>query len=288
MKDRHPDIDDDEIRVIESKVSRVKVRRKRSVALYAVIALFVIIVAAVVAFSLMPDEENEYQQPDVILASEKVARMPAAADSVPAPVPYTIARDTVANEVELTVLTPLNSTATLEIGAEALDDTTAVLIAQAADIRGDNGKIVGSCIVRGELVSKGEAKTGFCSIVNGVITVGVADATPMFEQALTTDGFFFRQYPLVVGGQIVENKPKGQSIRKALAVIDGRECVIYTHNRVTFHDFSQALADIGVENAIYLVGGDSYGLYKDAAGDVFRFGDKRGEGFANVNFMVWR
>lgn len=30
-----------------------------------------------------------------------------------------------------------------------------------------------------------------------------------------------RQYPLVVGGQIVENKPKGTSKRKALATLNG-------------------------------------------------------------------
>lgn len=155
-------------------------------------------------------------------------------------------------------------------------------------MRGDNGGIVGSFVVNGELVSKGEAKAGFCSIINGNVTVGVADATPMFEQALMSDGYFFRQYPLVVGGQIVENKPKGKSIRKALVELDGKISVIVSDERLTFHDFSKALTDVGVSNAIYLVGGDSYGRYMDARGASFTFGSEWDKGIDNVNYIVWR
>ena len=79
--------------------------------------------------------------------------------------------------------------------------------------------IAGAYVVKGELLSKGEAKAGYCSIVNGEVNIGVADATPMLEEALMKDGYFFRQYPLVAGGQLIENKLKGAALRKALAVL---------------------------------------------------------------------
>lgn len=102
------------------------------------------------------------------------------------------------------------------------------------------------------------------------------------------NGYFFRQYPLVVGGQIVENKPKGRAIRKALAELDGRIYAVSSLERMSFHDFSQALVDLGVRNAIYLVGANSCGIYRDAQGKVFTFGTIPSEQLANINYIVWR
>lgn len=205
----------------------------------------------------------------------------------PAPISYTAHRDTIVNGVELSILTPYNAIPTLETDIN-LNDTTAILVAQAADIRRDNGKIVGACVIRGELLSKGEAKAGYCSIINGEISLGAADATPMLEQALTSDGYFFRQYPLVVGGQLIENKPKGRAIRKALAEINGRICVIISRTRLTFHDFTQALIDAGVRNAIYLVGSNSTGYYRDADGNKYIFGPANDTASPHINYIVWR
>ena len=158
---------------------------------------------------------------------------------------------------------------------------------QAADVRGDNGQIAGTFVLNGELMSKGEAKAGFCSIVDGELSIGVADATPMLEQVLTEGGYFFRQYPLVVGGQIVENKPKGKAIRKALAEIGGRTCVVMSKERLTFHDFSQLLIDMGVRNAIYLVGSSSYGFYVNEEGNKILTGGKPNTEIENVNYIIW-
>ena len=110
----------------------------------------------------------------------------------------------------------------------------------------------------------------------------------MFEQALSDDGYFFRQYPLVIAGQIVENKPRGKAIRKALAEIGGEIAIICSNKRLTFHDFSQALADVGVRNAIYLVGSRSSGFYIDTAGRRFSFGNDKKQNIDNINFIVWR
>lgn len=290
------DINDDEIRIISSSGGEKPVpsRRRRPLALWLWAVAAALVIIGVTALLFFSDGDEVAQSEEVIKPHPVVtAKAHAPSDSAAVPVlarpaPYVMRRDTVAAGVSLCILTPFNATAVLERGYGVTDDTTAVLMAQAADIRRDNGDVVGAYIEKGELLSKGEAKAGFCSIIGGEITVGVADATPMFEQALMAGGYFFRQYPLVVGGQVVENKPRGRSVRKALAELDGRICVVISGTRVTFHDFSQALTDVGVTNAIYLVGGDSYGRYKNSAGESFTFGPRWDESTDNVNFIVWR
>lgn len=167
-------------------------------------------------------------------------------------------------------------------------DSTAVLLVPAADIRQDNGAIVGAFVRKGELLSRGKSKAGFCAIINGEITVGVSDASPLLEEAIATEGYFFRQYPLVVGGQIVENKPKGTSKRKALATLNGKTVVVMSTDKLSFHDFSQALVDLGVSNAIYLIGSSSYGFGRTANGDRFIFGKPVENVPENFSFIVWR
>lgn len=290
MNDRHTDISDNEIRIISSRDSSSPVRPRRKRLLWVITAGIIIALSAIAAAVIITSSGDNND--DEIISYE-----PIAAQS-PAPLPteepvqtgrkFTEHRDTVADGIGLSILTPVNATPTLEIGFDVLADTTIVLAAQAADIRRDNGKIVGAYIARGELISKGDAKAGFCSIINGEMTIGVADATPMFEQALMSEGYFFRQYPLVVGGQLVENKPKGRAIRKALAELDGRFCIIATREPHTFHDFSQALIDLGVRNAIYLVGSSSSGVYKDENGNRFSIGKAPEKPDENINFIVWR
>ena len=288
MSNRHGDINDDEIRVISSGEVKTdkKKRRLLPAILWVVASLLLIAVLGILFFSSgnVEDEglnEEPSEQPALRTTTDENI------NNVKSPA-YTIKTDTIVNGTGLSILTPNNAIPVLEIGNDCLTDSTIVLIAQAADVRGDNGDIVGSFVVNGELVSKGEAKAGFCSIINGDVTVGVADATPMLEQALTSDGFFFRQYPLVVGGQIVENKPKGKSVRKALVELEGKISVIVSHEKLTFHDFSKTLTNVGVSNAIYLVGGETYSRYVDAKGKTFTFGHEWDKDIDNVNYIVWR
>lgn len=285
MSIRQDDIDNDEIRIISSE-DNTPCSKKRRIIPNIFWILLSILLAGVVIVMLLPgekaDNETFREAPEQASASK-----PLTSDASPSAKAYAIRTDTVAAGIALSILTPVNATPTLEIGNGVMNDTSVVLIAQAADIREDNGKIVGAYIVKGELVSKGESKAGFCSIINGDVTIGVADATPMFEQALMNNGYFFRQYPLVVGRQIVENKPKGASNRKALAEIDGKVSVVVCRDRATFHDFSQALIEIGAANAIYLVGGNAYVGYEDAAGKFFTFGPIW-DNIDNVNYIVWR
>lgn len=285
----HGDIDDDQIRIISSRETerKKKRRRKRFVFLWCIAVAFLI--GALVLMFFIPEETVEEKTMSVELPQQPPVEeeTPLVEITTDLP-PYTIRKDTTINDIALSIFTPFNATPVLEVGNDVLSDTSAVLIAQAADIRGDNGKIAGSFVLKGELVGKGEAKAGFCSIINGELTVGVADASPMFEEAMTTDGYFFRQYPLVVGGQVVENKPKGKSIRRALADIGGKFCVITSRKRVSFHDFSQALVDAGVRNAIYLVGGEAICGYRDDKGQTVLMGQTWDKRIKNINYIVWR
>ncbi len=289
----HTDISDDDIRIIRSN-SPQRPKRKGFVRLTLIIAAAVVAAAAAffaiwsgydadadddteVAVKPMVDEEAQAAAHAIIKPNEPVEEERG----------MVVAVDTVIDGKGLKIYWPKNLRPRLVIGIDKLNDAAIALATQAADIRRDNGQIAGTFVLEGELLSKGEAKAGFCSIIDDEITIGTADATPMLEQALTHGGFFFRQYPLVVGGQLVENKPKGKAVRKALAELDGKICVVMSKGKLTFHDFSQALIDMGVRNAIYLVGSSSHGFYVDDRGDRVPTGAEPQEERCNVSYIVW-
>lgn len=308
MSNKRLDIGDDEIRVISptgDESPRNDGKRKRKRYLYGIISVIAAAaVAAIVLTVLRPGNADETESEDVVGSPviERGATFRPRSDAkvineteeddmdnpTPANERYTSRRDTTVSCMRLIILTPHGATATLEVGNGAVADTTAILAAQAADIRRDNGKIAGAYVVKGELLSKGEAKAGYCSIVNGEVSIGVADATPMLEQALESEGYFFRQYPLVAAGQLIENKPQGKARRKALAEIDGTICVVASADKLTFHDFSQALIDAGARNAIYLVGANSTTFYTDRDGVRHNIGSVYENAPDNINYIVWR
>jgi hypothetical protein len=173
------------------------------------------------------------------------------------------------------------------------NDTTIVYAAQAADERADNGGIVGAFVLKGEPLAWGISKKGYCASINGVVTIGVAENSPLFEQATVHGGYFFRQYPLVSDGQIVENEPKGKSIRRSICDRDGEIFMVETGSKESFHDFSQALVDLGVDQAVYLVGSSAYGWAVDGEGVVHEFGEDnyykgRRRMPKNTSYIVWR
>lgn len=194
----------------------------------------------------------------------------------------------VTTHTKLKLLTPIDAVPTLVIGPDALAAPGIVLGAQVADVRGDNGEIAGSFVLDGNLISKGNNKAGFCAIINGTVTIGVDNASAMLERALDTGGCFFRQYPLVAGGQVVENKPKGRHLRKALAEIGGTIRVVIGTEPQTFGEFSQSLVEAGATTAIYLIGSDAPWTYTTAEGQSLHFGHQPTNEYPNINFIVWK
>ncbi len=308
----HFDIEDNEIRIISSnsvspepsadgdesvtlpvKSEAKKHGRRRRWPLVWLIALILIAVALILWAFLSGrwgESDDELQMvttpPEPV---EFVEPQPVDDSLEPsAPAGYVLLADTVVNRVGLSILSPVNLTPSLYVGTDVLNDSTVRFIVQAADIRGDNGGIVGAFVKEGELLSKGQGKSGFCAIIGGTMTIGVADSTPFLEQALESDGYFFRQFPLVVGGQLVENKQKGYALRRALAELNNQTVVILSNDRMTLNDFSKNLVDLGVTNAIYLVGGMGYGFAIGPDGSKTEFGTRIAHSYPNTNYLVWR
>lgn len=200
--------------------------------------------------------------------------------------------DTSVNDVHMRLYTPVNAVPELCIGYPDLKDNTLVLAFQAADVRADNYEILGAYVLKGEMLSRGRSKKGFCAIIDGKIQLGMAESTPLLEEATEKEGYFFRQYPLVLDGEMVQNKPKNKALRHALCELNGTIVTVSSMEKESLHDFAQALADLGVQNAIYLVGADAYGFCRtqsEDASETVTWGERQtGKTFEKVNFIVWR
>ena len=206
---------------------------------------------------------------------------------------YTEIRDTLINDISIKIFIPHNAELTLHIGRMDKEDKSVIYTAQAADVRADNGGIVGAFVLKGEPKAWGLSKKGFCASINGQITIGVAENSPLFEKATEQGGYFFRQYPLVSNGKLVENEPKGKSIRRAICDRQGEIFMVETGTTESFHDFAQALVDLGVDQAIYLVGSTAYGWAVDENGTTHEFGEDnyytgRRKMPKNTSYIVWK
>ncbi|MBS5552473.1 MAG: hypothetical protein KHX53_10605 [Bacteroides sp.] len=186
----------------------------------------------------------------------------------------TEANDTIINDVPMVVYTPHYTKVVLQMGTPDIKDSTIVYIAQAADVRADNQHIVGAFVLEGTPLSWGVSKEGYCAIINQKIHIGVSDNTALFEEATAKEGYFFRQYPLVSNGIVCENKPKGKALRRAICQQGSQIFMVHSVNRESFHDFAQALVDLGCTQAIYLVGSDSYGWCVNPKGERLTWGNR--------------
>lgn len=200
----------------------------------------------------------------------------------------TVVTEETAHDVQLRVYTPHNATMSLVVGMPDKSDTTLVFAAMAADIRKDNMQIVGDFVLDGKRLARGVAKKGFAAIIDNKITIGIGETTPLLQQAIERQGSFFRQYPLVFDGEVVENRLKNRSIRRALAVRDERVVMVESKNRESLRDFSRALIEIGVSDAIYLVGGDAFGWYYDSEHVRQEFGRELTDIPKNISYIIWK
>ena len=290
---KYKDIKDDEIRIIGTTQEE---KKKGGLWGWLAIALLAVacLVGAILYISRDEDpgdaQEENYEvvfEPTAPVTQDKeeVKLLGDYSDSTKA---YTEHLKKTVNDIPLDIYNPHNAVPELFLGVPDLQDKSIVLTTQAADISADNGKIVGAFVLKGEPLSWGLSKKGYCGIIDGNVTVGVAENSPLFEMATETGGYFFRQYPLVNNGVLVENEPKGKSIRKALCDRNGEIFIVMSQSQESFHDFAQALVDMGVDNAIYLVGSVSYGYFRDYYDHLAVIYDKRRRGYKNENFIVWR
>lgn len=290
------DIGDDEIRVISSRTSSGKSgsthkgSRCKGMWIFVCAVIIAVIVSAIVILPKILDTSDDYdlvvELPSPTVQQEVTAQV--SVDEQPLMKPYTDISEKMVDGMRFLVFTPRDAVPSLAVGDDVLDDSTAVLVAQAADVRRDNGAILGAFVLDGELISRGQSKSGFCAIVDGSLTIGVATATPMLEKAIESEGYFFRQYPLVAGGCAIDNRPENKALRKALVLLGGEPAVILSLERMKLNDFSRALVAMGVEDAIYLVGSEGYGFARDASGEMVTFGKRGSQSAPNTSYIVWR
>ncbi len=292
------DIRDDQIRIIGVDGERKPLRRN-----VWIIVIPILCVAAVVALVMSNSADESLEElsapepalfePVVEPEPEPVSREWIGRDVDSLQTGFTEIRDTLINDIPIRIFIPHNAEMSLHIGRMDKEDKSVIYAAQAADVRADNGGIVGAFVLKGEPRAWGLSKKGFCASINGVVTVGVAENSHLFEQATEEGGYFFRQYPLVGDGQLIENEPKGKSIRRAICDRQGEIFMVETGTIESFHDFAQALVDLGVDQAVYLVGSSAYGWAVDESGTVHEFGEDnyytgRRRMPKNTSYIVWR
>lgn len=301
MIKRVDDIDDDQIRVLgqhhKPDDKTLRTRGSWSVYIICMVVVLMFITGSIILGTLRGCSDNTAENDELEQAlfepeatSDKLSlATPLGNYSDDSDKAYTEHLKRTINDIPLDIYIPHNATPELCIGVPDMFDKSIVLTTQAADIRADNGKIVGAFVLKGEPLAWGLSKKGYCAVIDGIVTVGVADNTPKFEEATEKGGYFFRQYPLVDNGRIVENEPKGKAVRKAICDRNGEIMVIMTETPESFHDFSQALVDLRVDNAIYLVGSQySYGYFRDKYDHFTQFSEKLRGGQKYENFIIWR
>lgn len=310
------EIGDDEIRVVTiENITNLPQPQPRSPRRrwWVVVVLIIAGIVVAVAVYLVSSNDEVQEEPSAevlylkeqpndfltierqgIVAQECINEDCLGADVASSAAGFIEQRDTIVNDVPLKLYIPQNAEMSLHVGKIDKQDSTIIYVAQAADVRADNGKIVGAFVLKGELMAKGLSKRGFCASIDGKVTVGVAENSPLFEEAMEKNGYFFRQYPLVDNGRLVENEPKGKSIRRAICERNDEIFMVESGSRESFHDFAQALVDLGVDNAIYLVGSAAYGWAVDENGVRHEFGDENvyeshGRRVPkNTSYVVWR
>lgn len=294
MIDRIDEIQDDELRVIgrPSVTDDAKKPRRWMWVVMAVVIVAAVVTAVILGHGKIMGPENDpgVFDPSTVVEpthaiKEAVAPLGNYADTTGQS--YTEHLKLTINDIPLDVYIPHNAKPSLAIGTPDIFDKNIVLVTQAADIRADNGKINGAFVLAGKPMAWGLSKKGYVGIIDDKITVGVADNSPLFEEATEKGGYFFRQYPLVDNGVLVDNEPRGKAIRKAICDRAGEIIVVMSITPESFHDFAQALVDLQVDNAVYLVGSDSYGYYRDENDHVTQICEKRRVEYKYENYIKW-
>lgn len=293
MRKKEKEISDDEIQVIGGKKKKPDI---------LMIAIYIFIIGAFILICYLywsifisppptlpePEEQGYFEPSEPSPAPPSIIMPLAKADETGKG--FIEIADTTINDIPLRLFMPHAVKISLHLGYLDRNDSSILFAAQAADIRADNGGIVGAFVLEGEPKAWGLSKKGYCAIINDTVTVGVADNSPLFEEATEKGGYFFRQFPLVDKGSLVENELKGKAVRRALCDRSGEIFTVETLSNESFHDFAQALVDLGVDNAIYLVGSCAYGWATDAEGQRHEFGNPEPpkKRWKNINYLVMR
>lgn len=280
------DIGDNEIRVLGSTESRKDTPKPKHRWWYWILAVLLLITLAIVYWkishhpTLIP---STYVEEPVMDSTQNVTfETPIESKA------YTLITCETVNDITMQIYTPVGAHVELHVGPLPFNDKNIILAAQAADYRADNGEISGAFVYKGELLSRGHPKYGFCAIIGDKLTMGKSRETVLFERAVEQEGYFFRQFSLVHDGKFGEKKlPKGKALRRALCYYQENIVIVETMERESMHDFTQALIDTGVQEAVGLVGYIKLPLYEDKEGNRIINKTEYKEDIQET-YIVWR
>ncbi len=264
--------------------------RKWLIAAAAFLLLLIVTACLLLSEGSKADHTDYYFEPEGESMSVVTPPDTGVPDTTVARRSYVERLEETVNDVPMYIYVPYNACLSLGLSARLISDDSAVICAmQAADIRNDNKQIVGDFVIGGKRLSRGVAKKGYCAVVGDQVTIGMGEETPLLQQAIAASGYFFRQYPLVCRSELIENTLKNKSIRRAIGIRAGKVIMIESRSNESLHDFAQALIDIGVTDAITLVGSaTAYGWYREENGMRTTYGNLPDEKQENISYIVWK
>lgn len=276
--------EEDEIQVLGSQKSFNERRVKKSYAIIIFIIIAVILTLAFLYFCFL--QKNNHDNSNIEQTQENITELQTLkTENTNSSI--NISNDSI-NDVPLLILALHNLKPELQIGLPDTTDQSTVLALPAADIRKDNQEIVGDFILQGNEISRGKRKVGYCSIIEGKLEIGISTDNNIKDICLDKQGSLFRQYILVFEGKIQKNILKGKSYRRALIVQNNQTYIIISKKRESLYDFSEAISDLGFQDAIYLVGGDSFGFYRNNNGEMNLIGKPENEQYPKRNYIVFK
>lgn len=179
-------------------------------------------------------------------------------------------------DVPLRIIQPVQLEASLETDKNIMANTpdgNNILMVQAMGVRKDNGTPTSGFAIGNQKMSYAKKRIGYCAIQNGTISIGIAYDDSDLDALVEKSGCYFRQYPLVIDGEVCFNEEKGKAYRRALAEEEGFVYIIESVNRESLYDFATAIAGLSVSNAIYLPNNPNY-LYAHSAELTYESGAK--------------
>lgn len=287
--DRLDNIGENEIRIIGSSPEQRPAETPQKGKKWLVVALVAALLVLGVALWLLSRNDSPSE-------SFSTQSMPPVAteqgDSVVQDSAYVDICDTIINNISLHRYIPVNAKPMLVVGLIKDIPSDYILGAMAADFGDYNGeyRVAGAFVHQGQMLSHSKSKYGFCAILKDTVVIGNDLSTSYFEEAIEEKGDFFRQHALVHEGEVVNKViSKIGALRRSLCRLsDGRLCIIDTDMSVSLDEFSTALYQYGVKEAIALMGtGASVRWAVDKAGRRYIAGADEFDFPEVVNYIVW-
>ena len=287
--DRLDNIGENEIRIIGSSPEQRPAETPQKGKKWLVVALAAALLVLGVALWLLsrndsPSEPYSTQSMPPVATEQE--------DSVVQDSAYVDICDTIINNISLHRYIPINAKPMLVVGLIKDIPSDYILGAMAADFGDYNGeyRVAGAFVHQGQMLSHSKSKYGFCAILKDTVVIGNDLSTSYFEEAIEEKGDFFRQHALVHEGEVVNKViSKIGALRRSLCRLsDGRLCIIDTDMSVSLDEFSTALCQYGVKEAIALMGtGASVRWAVDKAGRRYIAGADEFDFPEVVNYIVW-